>query len=124
MCCKLLAIEEIDKRELVWCDHCTPGVGCGIYETRPKSCRDFECQWLKSQRLPIPMVPALRPDRSHVVIGATTDAKGVVFYVDPARPDAHHNPLLKAIARNALRGGLKVFRLCGQRRTQVFGVDL
>jgi hypothetical protein len=30
-----------------WCEHCTPGHGCKIYESRPIDCKTFECAWLR-----------------------------------------------------------------------------
>jgi hypothetical protein len=46
MCCKLISVTEIGKPQNVWCSHCTPGKGCGIYEARPAECRIFQCAWL------------------------------------------------------------------------------
>ena len=66
VCCTALRIEddELAKPAGVTCHHCTP-TGCGIYQTRPATCRGFHCGWL--------LLPALneswRPDRSGVLIG-------------------------------------------------------
>lgn len=87
-CCKVLKIRELDKPAHVWCKHCKIGVGCGSYETRPESCRVYECIWLQTQRLPRPMAFELRPDKSRVVIGTTNKGEEMVFYVSPERPDA------------------------------------
>lgn len=124
MCCKLLGIEELDKRAGVWCDHCTPGVGCGAYEARPNSCRVFACQWLKTRTTAgvNPMPDELRPDRSRVVFDATTDGKGLVLHVDPGSPEAWRKPLVQAVIRAADRGGLSVFVVCGERRKIVGGI--
>jgi hypothetical protein len=46
LCCKLLGVEEIQKPVGEWCDHCKPGHGCLIYESRPAACKHFACQWL------------------------------------------------------------------------------
>jgi len=45
-CCTALPVGEISKPQGVPCRQCTK-VGCSIYQMRPRSCRDFECQWLK-----------------------------------------------------------------------------
>jgi hypothetical protein len=87
-CCKVLKIRELDKPAHTWCRHCEIGVGCGSYETRPESCRVYECIWLQTQRLPRPMAFELRPDKSRVVIGTTNKGEEMVFYVSPERPDA------------------------------------
>lgn len=45
-CCTALAIAELDKPAGVPCRHLrSDGGGCGIYETRPKACREYECGW-------------------------------------------------------------------------------
>jgi hypothetical protein len=45
MCCKVFPIPETGKADYENCPHLVPGVGCGIYETRPQTCRDFFCMW-------------------------------------------------------------------------------
>ena len=54
MCCKLLDIDEPDIKKLqnVWCQHCIPGKGCGIYDNRPATCANFACQWLIDKSMP------------------------------------------------------------------------
>ena len=92
MCCKIPSLTEkdyegkhLDKSAGTWCDHCTPGKGCGIYEDRPKVCSTYECVWLQShtrregQGLPV----ELRPDKSKVLIQPTVDGLGLVFRVMP-----------------------------------------
>jgi uncharacterized protein len=46
LCCKLLPIAVLDKQANLWCQHCKPGNGCSIYNTRPQVCRDYHCGWL------------------------------------------------------------------------------
>lgn len=61
-CCILLRITELDKEADVACEHLS-NHRCSIYDDRPRSCRKFECLWLKGE------VPEdLRPDRSGVMI--------------------------------------------------------
>ena len=52
MCCKVYGIDSgfyeedkthVFKKDYEWCKHCEVGVGCKIYETRPKVCKDFSC---------------------------------------------------------------------------------
>jgi hypothetical protein len=87
-CCKVLKIRELDKPGNTWCRHCSIGTGCTIYDTRPESCRVYECLWLKTQRMEKPIVAALRPDKSRVVIGTTNHGEDLILYVTPDRPDA------------------------------------
>lgn len=91
LCCKLLAIEEINKPVGKWCDRCNVGVGCGQYEDRPTACREFECLWLHSQKPQIDdalRFPAdMRPDKSKVIL--FKQKNGTLLAVVPAeRPDA------------------------------------
>lgn len=87
-CCKIMKVHELEKQANVWCQHCKIGVGCTSYESRPDSCRVYECVWLQSQREPRPLPLALRPDKSRVVIGTTNHGEDVVLYVSQDRPDA------------------------------------
>ena len=57
-CCATLAIVELNKPARRACDHLCRA-GCGIYETRPASCREFHCLWLRGA---IDGDEALRPD--------------------------------------------------------------
>lgn len=52
--------------------------GCGIYEIRPKSCRDFQCGWLATQAWDEDrrMEKYLRPDRCGVVL--EVNSKGCI----------------------------------------------
>ena len=70
MCCILPLIEDVDhlgkpfiKPAGQVCQHCSFGFGCKAYHQRPNSCRDFACEWLKSQQRNDRMAPELRPDR-------------------------------------------------------------
>jgi hypothetical protein len=52
LCCKLVAVAELQKPLDRWCTHCEPGHGCSIYETRPQACRSFSCEWLLNPEMP------------------------------------------------------------------------
>lgn len=45
-CCKTHGVHETMKMPGVWCQHCTIGKGCQIYDTRPDECKSFQCAWL------------------------------------------------------------------------------
>lgn len=66
-CCTVLGVKEIKKHRGVTCPHLLQapgGAGCGIYETRPQSCRDFKCWWLDG-----PLEPEeFRPDKIGIVV--------------------------------------------------------
>ena len=63
MCCRVMAVEELQKPGGVLCAHARAGQGCGIYETRPHACRTFECVWLMDPQMP----HRFRPDQTHAL---------------------------------------------------------
>lgn len=66
VCCKDLAIvqPELTKLPGILCQHCVPGQGCGIYETRFPICREYHCGWRSLDN----MDDSWRPDQSGVLI--------------------------------------------------------
>jgi hypothetical protein len=65
VCCVVLAIDDpaLTKSAGTACQNCT-GTGCGIYASRPQTCRDFVCEW---RRLAL-LDEDWRPDLSGVLI--------------------------------------------------------
>ena len=51
LCCYIPSIDEptLKKEEWTMCQNCDVGVGCKIYEDRPKPCRTFDCSWIKGE---------------------------------------------------------------------------
>jgi hypothetical protein len=112
LCCKLLPVPVtgLNKAAGERCRHSKAGKGCTIYATRPFECRTWACRWLadpKTAGMP-------RPDRCHYVIDMETDyatmrdAEGnehrfnmLQVWVDPAYPDAHRAPELRAFMLTA-----------------------
>lgn len=111
LCCRLLAVEEIDKPACHWCKAVKwsrQGGRCGVYPERPDACRTFQCVWLQSQErtpangFPLGQVlpPELRPDRCHVVFcqGGYVNPEEepgelrLVLFVDPDYPNAWKLP--------------------------------
>jgi hypothetical protein len=66
LCCKALKIDvpELKKLAAVLCDHCTEGLRCNIYKTRPEVCRGWYCGWRRMRYLG----DDWRPDRCGVLI--------------------------------------------------------
>lgn len=112
-CCKILKIRELDKPANTWCRHCKIGVGCGIYDSRPESCRVYECVWLQSQRGGKPLPLDLRPDASRVVIGVTNGGDDLVLYVSPDRPDAWKRGGIARFVAEMRAKGFTVLVSCG-----------
>jgi hypothetical protein len=84
LCCKLMAIAALNKPSGRWCQHCKPGRGCGIYETRPEECRTFMCNWLVDARLG----PLWKPEKSKFVLITTREGNGIEIRCDPGFPTA------------------------------------
>jgi hypothetical protein len=83
LCCKLIAVSELNKPEGIWCSHCAPGKGrCLIYNSRPTSCRGFHCGWLQSDEFGQEWMPTT----SKMVIAAEGDGNRITIYVDPGFP--------------------------------------
>lgn len=110
MCCKNMPVDDLDppKPDNTWCINVVPELGCGIYEARPKSCRDYECLWLQSQRREgvVPLPASLRPDRCKVIMNPFGDK--VVLKVDAHRPDAYRTEPVQAFLKHLLRGGARI----------------
>ena len=66
MCCVVLTIDDpaLHKVQGVRCHNARPDNRCGIYDTRPQTCRIFLCGWLQHRWVR----PTLRPDLSGVLI--------------------------------------------------------
>ena len=79
-CCKVLEITEFKKPAGVWCEHCRKSGGCGVYETRPDVCRDYECLWKGDRGLGA----QLRPDRVGVILMEDPDSDDIApFAIRP-----------------------------------------
>ncbi|VFU07214.1 conserved protein of unknown function [Methylocella tundrae] len=119
-CCKVLEIVEFEKPAGVLCENCLKSGGCGIYESRPDVCRDYECLWKGDRGLGAP----LRPDRVGVILMEDPDSDEYRAVCDPAKPLAWRHPLvfqhLVAMARSGrivvAKAGLKSLADQGQRR--------
>lgn len=110
-----MRVEELSKPQGQWCEHCKIGQGCGIYETRPQSCREFQCLWLTEDWVPID----LRPDKSKVVIDDTTDGKYPVLWCDEKYPDAWDKGEMKVLVSVLLKHVDGVIVACGDKRKWV-----
>lgn len=110
-CCKTMFVPEIAKPSGANCTHCVARTGCGIYETRPDSCRQFACLWLLLPDMP----HRLRPDQTKVVFYKT--AQRVVAQCDQANPMAwRREPFytaLKNVASHEWRLGGEVMAAAG-----------
>lgn len=84
LCCKVYDVPAVESALGVWCKHCAPGKGCGIWETRPEFCRSFFCNWIKLDWLD----EEWRPDIARFVFTIDPNSGYLMFQVDPGSPDA------------------------------------
>ncbi len=84
LCCNLLAVQEIAKPAMTMCNYCTAGLGCHIYDSRPKQCRLFNCHFLENSKLS----EDWRPSKSHIVLVVSADGQRIGAHVNPDRPGA------------------------------------
>jgi len=110
LCCKLLPVVELKKGAGERCRH-QRGLGCKVYQQPdkgfPTCCGIWSCRWQLNEEGTENLA---RPDRSHYVLDVmpdfitiTDNATGAVsklevlqIWIDPAYPDAHRDPALRA----------------------------
>jgi hypothetical protein len=104
-----LGVEPLDKPPWVSCEHLCEE-GCGIYETRPGICGEFNCLW----QCGLGEVED-RPDKIGVVFAPSN---GVVPFTGEeeiqayeARPGALQGPRAMKIAKRLAKGGALVIAL-------------
>lgn len=80
--------EKLNKPAHTACPYLDSCVnGCGIYPARPRTCKSYECEWLKSQRVNDRMPLELRPDKCGVIFQTATAANNYDPDVIEAHPD-------------------------------------
>jgi hypothetical protein len=85
MCCKVYAIDELNKVMGHWCAHAERGRGCKIYENRPDTCRRFYCLW----RVEASLGPEWKPETARFVVALDLlGYGGLTISLDRDRPDA------------------------------------
>jgi hypothetical protein len=85
LCCKLLQVESLGKPQGKWCNRCSIGSGCRMYDARPPECRQFFCGYLILRELDESWRPALS---KLVVCLEGGESKTIYVHVDPDRADA------------------------------------
>lgn len=109
-CCVVPSIDDPELRKLpgVPCVNTRPDGGCAIYETRPRTCRDFFCGWRRAAWIG----EDLRPDRSGVYIRLTNDPKLTgtsslrALIITVLRAEALDAPGLTAAIATAMKAGM------------------
>lgn len=101
LCCTLIPVDAVDlqKPANVKCKHVC-AKGCRIYHHRPEPCAYWSCRWLidpdtAALRRPDLAGYAIEPERGTIKVDKQP-IDAIQVYVDPARPDAHRDPTLRA----------------------------
>lgn len=106
-CCTVMGVTELAKPQGERCRHLEVG-GCGIYGSRPESCRDFHCLW----RMGLGHQDE-RPDKTGLVIDVTHgDLPALV--IREAWPDAFETsrPMIERLVSE----GHLIYLVRGQSR--------
>jgi hypothetical protein len=82
MCCQVLDIPELNKPPGPDCPNCMKAGGCAIYHSRPKVCRDYECDWLRERDLG----PKLKPSLTGVILMTDAESEDYLAVCHPDRP--------------------------------------
>lgn len=62
-CCYAFQLKSIEKPEDEWCPDCAIGVGCKRYNSRPRECRVFTCDWVTGEG-----EDGDRPDKGNCIV--------------------------------------------------------
>lgn len=97
-CCTVIGVPELEKGTYEVCEHLCHA-GCGIYADRPRSCRTFECQWLRGVlEVDGSIDPALRPDSCGLIFDYQPEsAFGEAFVAWEVEPGASAGGRAKSI---------------------------
>lgn len=115
-CCYYMHIEAIRKPACQSCTFEEPGYGCGIYNTRPQECHDFECLWLQTQKRKDPWPSRLRPDRCGTMFTALPGEDNRIA-AHSRKPDAlDTDPTVRKYVRRWLSNGVEVVQVAGPTR--------
>lgn len=108
VCCKMMGVAELEKRPGQRCANFKRGLGCRIYEGRPKACADFICYWLHAPNLG----EDWRPDRTGFVMHVSEAGRVLNIEVDPASPQTwRKEPYSAQLAAWAKGGAARALEL-------------
>ena len=113
LCCKVMAIKELDKPCDKWCGHADlVHIGCKIYDERPPVCRGFNCLW-KLGALP----EEYKPNKIHALAWASDENPPVITVaVDKSFPGTRESEPVKGLIET-FASGFKTVVIEGTRRT-------
>lgn len=111
-CCYFCAVPEYNSPENKYCEHCTPGAGCSVHDSRQQVCQDFQCLWLKQDQIP----EGLRPDRCGMMFEKPAYTTSYIGYTVPDSPKAYEDPDVGLLIRKITEAGNSVLVCSGRDR--------
>lgn len=112
LCCTLQGVQEIRKPINVKCTHLNIQGRCGIYSSRPESCRAYQCLWLRGH-----MPEEMKPVKSRAVLEPNASGDMIVMRVLPQDRSLIHRGILRRFIRSAVAQNVPVIVVCGNERT-------
>ena len=116
LCCEIFGVAELDKEQLKKCKHQCES-GCGIYVTRPRECKIYQCLWKFDENVP----EAHRPDRLGVVIDKRETPIGPAIVVHQKKPNQwRQNPVWPILQHLCKDHNCWLYCVCEKDREAVF----
>jgi hypothetical protein len=104
LCCKVVAVSELDKPAGQWCPHYAEHKGCTIYQTRPDPCRIFRCAWLDHDEFDADWFP--KKAGFFLWEDPVPTGRRLVVELDPDNPSGWwHEPYVTGLKNLADRSG-------------------
>lgn len=94
-CCTMLGVTELHKPVNAECEHVCER-GCSIYDSRPRTCRDWSCDWKNG------LIPGedLRPDKLGVIFDLRLEGCDPILCLWEVMPGAAQQDALGSILSN------------------------
>jgi hypothetical protein len=102
LCCLLTDLPILEKPAGVMCKHCTSNE-CGIYQDRPKACRDFLCAY-RTEDMP----DAMHPNNCHIMLEKVDGCDTYVGTVDPKYRGAWVSEAVNEFVDEKVKQGISV----------------
>jgi hypothetical protein len=121
LCCKLFDIPPVNSKPAgKWCPNCTPGRGCGIWNTRPQMCADYFCHW----HVDASLGPEWRPDTAKFILSREPGGIWLSVVTDPGQPMAWkrepYHTMLRQLAARLIESGTNGLMLIeGDRKSVI-----
>lgn len=111
LCCTVQGVHEIRKPINVKCEHLNIQGRCGIYSSRPESCRTYKCLWLNGH-----MPEEMKPVKSRAVLEPNATGDMLIMRVLPQDRGLIRRGILRRFIRSAVAQHVPVIVVCGDER--------